>query len=111
MLIPLKFPFGPISRIHRGEGEYLMRVGDGRWEVRRRDSGENVAQLHVIFAEGDIQISTSPEGMLEIRVRAVVASQQDTDRHRTRFVIGARRCEILARVFLKSIVRTTLWSD
>jgi len=87
-----------------------MKVDDGR--LGKCDTGipDRILPSSMFSSRNSIsRCAPLRRGMLEIRIRAVVASQQDTDRRRRRFVLAARRWELLEGI--KSIVRSTLSSE
>ena len=78
-----KLPFGLARWIPRMEDRYVMNVGDGRfgrWVAEMPDSVSFNASP--VSSSGNVISRSAPlwRGMLEITVRAVIASQQIIDR-------------------------------
>jgi len=91
-----------------------MKVGDGRFGKCVMGISERIlsnSNPTPLSRNSISRCAPVRRSMLEIRVRAVVASQQDTDKRRRRFVNAARRWELLEGESSKPIVRSTLSSE
>ena len=105
-----KIPFGPCSRIRSEADRYSMKVGERRFKRCVVGMPERIS----FNPASPTEISRDApfwRGMLTIRARVSLGSQERMYSRRSRFPIAARRCELRRDGSTNLIDRSTLSSE